>query len=110
MPLSFVFTENSFRVDRPEEDYGAKNLLRDEFQKDKYRALFRLVFDAKGKNETPSLRFLHPMADSTITDRVIDDGEVSELFGVILPLSHVLCASAESGQNGFRQIENGVYR
>ena len=66
--LSFVFTEESFRVDKPDEDAGAFNGLRDDFIKNRYRALFKLGFKAHERNESPSLRFLHTLAETYVAD------------------------------------------
>ena len=57
--LSFIFTEESFRVDKPDEDAGVFDELKNEFLRNRYRALFRLGFKAKERNESPSLSFLH---------------------------------------------------
>ncbi len=66
--LSFVFTEESFRVDKPDEDAGVFDELKNEFLRNRYRALFRLGFKAKERNESPSLRFLHTLAETYVND------------------------------------------
>ena len=66
--LSFVFTEESFLVDRPDEDCGIQENLKKKFLSDRYRALFNLGFEPKYKNESPTLRFLHQLAESYIKD------------------------------------------
>lgn len=45
--LSFFFTEESFCIDSPEEDYGGQEELKNAFQTDRYPALFQLGFAAR---------------------------------------------------------------
>ena len=57
--LSFVFTEDAFRVDRPEDVLtAAEEELKAAFRSDRYRALFQLGFYTAEKAESPSLSFL----------------------------------------------------
>ena len=66
--LAFVFTEDSFRVDKPDEDAGSLNSLKSAFGDNKYQALLNLGFDAKYKTGSPSLRFLQLISESFIKD------------------------------------------
>ena len=66
--LSFIFTEESFRVDRPDEDAGYYNELKNDFVRNRYRALFKIGFKAYERNESPSLRFLHTLAETYVAD------------------------------------------
>ena len=66
--LSFVFTEDSFRVDRPDENSGEQEALKEAFRKNKYGTLFSLGFSAIKKGESPSLRFLHTLAETFVKD------------------------------------------
>ena len=57
--LSFVFTEDAFRVDRPEDVLTVpEEELKAAFRSDRYRALFQLGFYTAEKTESPSLSFL----------------------------------------------------
>ncbi len=57
--LSFVFTEDSFRVDHPEEVLPhPEEELKEAFRKDRYRALFQIGFHTAEKEESPGLSFL----------------------------------------------------
>lgn len=61
--LSFVFTEDSFRLDHPEERYTQRESeYKEAFAKDRYQALFRLGFDAADKTEGPTFGFLHALS------------------------------------------------
>ena len=61
--LSFVFTEDSFRIDHPGEDVAAEEqALKEAFLQDRYKALFQLGFQVKKRAESPSLAFLHGLA------------------------------------------------
>ncbi len=62
--LSFVFTEDSFRVDRPEEDCGEQEELKKSFIEDRYKALFQMGFEGKRREMSPSFRFLYMIAES----------------------------------------------
>ncbi|MBR1623980.1 MAG: ATP-dependent helicase, partial [Pseudobutyrivibrio sp.] len=66
--LSFVFTEDSFRIDKPNEDKGNHEKLKQSFMNDKYGALFELGFKALSKNESPSLIFLHNLSKVFINE------------------------------------------
>ena len=66
--LSFVFTEESFRVDRPKENVGKQEDLKQQFLRDRYRTLFSFGFWAKSNSWSPSLRFLHTLAAAYIRD------------------------------------------
>lgn len=66
--LSFVFTEDSFRVDKPDEDLKEQNSLKQEFIEDRYKALFKTGFEAKTANASPSFRFMQYIAESFVRD------------------------------------------
>ena len=54
--LSFVFTEDAFRVDRPEDVLtAAEEELKAAFRSDRYRALFQLGFYTAEKAESPRI-------------------------------------------------------
>ena len=66
--LSFVFTEDSFRVDKPEEDLMEQNGLKQKFVEDRYKALFNTGFEARAANASPSFRFMQYIAESFVKD------------------------------------------
>ena len=66
--LSFVFTEDSFRVDRPKENVGKYEELKDLFLRDRYEALFSLGFKARSGDWSPSLCFLYKVASTFVRE------------------------------------------
>lgn len=61
--LSFVFTEDSFRVDTPKEVLqGEEAALQESFLADKYQALFRAGFTGVNKNDSSTLSFLKKLS------------------------------------------------
>lgn len=61
--LAFVFTEDSFRPDLPEERETQKEQrYRELFSADRYQALFQLGFEEEDRSESPSFAFLHILA------------------------------------------------
>lgn len=66
--ISFVFTEDSFRVDRPGDDAGSDDSLKREFIADKYAALFALGFKPREKTMSPTLNYLREVAAQFLED------------------------------------------
>lgn len=66
--LSFIFTEDSFRIDRPEENYEGGEELKASFLKSRYDALFRLGFNPPQTGESPSLSYLRKVAETFLKD------------------------------------------
>ncbi len=65
--LSFVFTEESFRVDQVETDLSpAETELKDDFLKNRYKALLRLGLSASFAGQSPSLIFLRRLSEAFI--------------------------------------------
>ena len=64
--LEFIFTTDSFVVDDVEDKKlkTADENWRQQFNKDKYKALYELGFDDSKMEESPSLSFLHFLAES----------------------------------------------
>ena len=84
--LTIVYTDNSFRVDRPEEDYGDKEALKKALMSDKYRALFGLGLERQEGKESPSLRFLRLLAESFVKDLMSQpDLEVAREWTEVTP-------------------------
>ena len=67
--LSFVFTEESFRVDQVREELSAEeHQLREEFLTNRYKALLRLGLKRPLKSESPALSFLRRLSFSFIEE------------------------------------------
>ena len=66
--LSFIFTEESFRVDCPQDDAGESDGLKEDFIKDKYGTLFSVGFKEKSEGESPSLGFLRFISETFTRD------------------------------------------
>ncbi len=67
--LTFVFTEESFRVDQVETDLTAEETkLRDDFLKNRYKALLRLGLTAAVGGQSPSLVFLRRLSEAFINE------------------------------------------
>ncbi len=64
--LSFVFTEDSFRVDKPDEELKEQVELRKEFLDNRYKALLKLGLSAETKNDSASLAFLRKISEEFI--------------------------------------------
>ena len=64
--LEFIFTTDSFVVDDVEDKKlkTADENWRQQFNKDKYKALYELGFDDSKMEESPSLSFLHFLSES----------------------------------------------
>ena len=61
--LSFIFTEDSFRIDHPEETFSKdEEALKSAFLANRYKALFQLGFESAKAAESPSLRFLRTLS------------------------------------------------
>ncbi len=96
--LSFVFTEDSFRVDKPAEDSGEYNDLKKRFLDNRYQALFQIGFEARRKDASPSFRFLQFISESFIKDiTAMPDLEVAREW-----------TRAELGDESFERIERAV--
>lgn len=71
--LSFIFTEDAFRIDHPEEILSPEEeSLKASFLENRYKALFQLGFQSAGKKESPGLGFLRTLSRcflKALTDR-----------------------------------------
>ena len=86
--LSFVFTEESFRVDQVREELSAEeHQLREEFLTNRYKALLRLGLKKPLKSESPALSFLRRLSFSFI-EEVQNTPELSVVgTGLIIELT-----------------------
>ena len=81
--LSFIFTEESFRVDQVDTDLTMEELhLKEDFQKNRYKALLRLGLETSFSGESPSLAFLRRLSGAFM-DEIQKTPDLSVSMGSI---------------------------